>query len=356
MFKLGDIGKFETLPEVAQYIYEGNLAALETKLLEGWDIQQQIVLSKYTSLSPLDLALLCGQLAVIKLLVEHGVELNEKDNPAFLLAVRYCGEEIIRYVHQHGAKLNRLNHVKSGAYDQAYYGNKKNIPLIQELGLDIREHAGRTLRKAVSDHDRKTVDYLLEQGVNINYNEPDMVYPYKATPLTVAVRSNNFTMVKYLVEQGADVTIAEKDGERAYTIAVSNDNAEMAAYIKSLEPPEFHTLSNKLHALKDYKLSQQIVDFLTGTERRIVIADNDYEVSYIEFFALVDTIEMKVGRQKLLRLSSRFDNYSHILLVWHPGKKCLGYYDLEHKEYAHLGSFTDFLADPKSSVDRIFNS
>ena len=58
----------------------------------------------------------------------------------------------------------------------------------------------------------KTVQYLLNEGVDINYNEPDMVYPYKATPLTVAARQNSMRMVKYLVEQGADVTLQEKDG------------------------------------------------------------------------------------------------------------------------------------------------
>jgi uncharacterized protein len=97
------------------------------------------------------------------------------------------------------------------------------------------------LRQAVSDHDYKTLDYLLDQGADINYNQPDMVYPYRATPLTVATRTGNIAMVKHLIERGADVTIAEKDGERPYTIAVSNKDAALADYLKSLEPAEFHS-------------------------------------------------------------------------------------------------------------------
>ncbi|WP_103106648.1 ankyrin repeat domain-containing protein [Brevibacillus reuszeri] len=348
MIKLKDIGTFEELPEIALNIYEGNIPALQAAIAAGWDIEKGIVLSKYTTLSPLDLALLSEKLDVVKLLVEHGVNLNVHRNPAFLNAVRYCKEDIVRYVAAQGAKLDMLNQVGSGAYTEAYYGNKNNIPLIQELGLDLKQHGGAVLRKAVSDHDRKTIAYLLDQGVDINYNQPDMVYPYCATPLTVAARMGNIGMVKYLIEQGADVTLAEKDGERAYTIAVSNKNAALADYLKSLEPPEFHDVENKKLELKKFKLTDELIRFLTGDKLRLELAPNEYEIDYIDFFALTDTIELKVGRQKYLRLSADIDNYSHLQLVWNPKKKGqIGCYDIEHKEYADLCSFPAFLEKPE---------
>ncbi len=198
----------------------------------------------------MDLALIAEQSGVVKLLVEHGADLNVKQNPAFLKAVRYCKPDIVRYIAAQGGKPDKQNHVGSGAYSQAYYGNKANIPLIQELGLDIKKHGSTVLRQAVSDHDKKTIDYLLGCGADINYNEPDMVYPYRATPLTVAARMGNLAMVKYLIERGADVTLQEKDGERAYTIAVSSKNMAMADYLKSLEPPEFHHVENRKYELK----------------------------------------------------------------------------------------------------------
>lgn len=235
MIRLKDIGKFEELPQMAMHIYKGNIPELEAAIRAGWDIEESIVLSKYTTLTPLDLALISERMDVIKLLVQHGVNLNVKNNPAFLLAVRYCKEDIVRYIAAQGAKLDKLNQVKSGAYSQAYYGNKNNIPLIHELGLDIKQHGGAVLRKAVSDHDLKTVAYLLDHGVDINYNNSDMVYPYQATPLTVATRMGNQAMIQYLIERGADVTLAEKDGDRPYTIAVSNKNTALADFLKSLE-------------------------------------------------------------------------------------------------------------------------
>jgi len=348
MINLKDIGRFNELSEMAMHIYNGNIPALMNAIEEGWDIEDDIILSKHISLSPLDLALISQRLNVVKLLVEHGVNLNVKNNPAFLCAVRYCKEDVVRYIVAHGAKLDMLNQVGSGAYSQAYYGNKKNMPLIHELGLDIKQHGGPVLRQAVSDHDMKTITYLLDQGVDINYNKPNMVYPYEATPLTEATRIGNLTMVKYLVERGADVTLAEKDGERPYTIAVGNKNTALADYLKSLEPTELHDLENKKYALKKYKLSDELISFLTGDKLRLELDANDYEISYIDFFTLTDTIEMKVGRQKLLRLSADIDNYSDLQIVWNPKKKGqIGCYDVEHQEYADLCSFKEFLTKPE---------
>ncbi|RJX37125.1 hypothetical protein D3P09_24765 [Paenibacillus pinisoli] len=352
MIKLKDIGRFESLPGIAMHIYNGDIPALKEAIEAGWDTEEGIALSPNTTVSPLDMALLSEKLEVVKLLVEHGVNLNDRNNPAFLRAVRYCKENIVRYVTEQGAKLDLTNKVGSNAYSEAYYGNKNNIPLIAELGLDIQQYGGRILRTAISDYDWKTASYLLDQGVDINYNQPDMVYPYGATPLTVAVRMGNQGMARKLIERGADVTLMEKDGERPYTIAVASKNKELADYLKSLEPAAFHDAANKTYELKSYRLSKEIMDFLTGDQLRVELAANSYEIGYIDFFSLSDTIPFKAGRQKLLRLSADIDNYSHLQLVWNPKKKGLGCYDLEHKEYGDLCGFSEFLAEPESYLIR----
>ncbi|RKN84308.1 ankyrin repeat domain-containing protein [Paenibacillus ginsengarvi] len=348
MIKLKDIGNFETLPDMAMLLYEGNVTALRDALASGWDVNGPMTLSRYTDVYPLELAIMMNRLEVVELLVEHGAELNRKDDPSFLTAVRYGGERVIRYLVERGAKLHLLNQVKSNAYDQAYYGKKENIPLIRELGLDIRKYGGSVLRKAVSDRNRNMVAYLLDQGVDINFNKPDMVYPYQATPLTVAVRAGDLAMVQYLMERGADVTIAERGGERAYTIAVSGQHEQheqIAVYLKAAEPPLFHDLENKKYELKPFKLSEPLVEFLTGEALRLELRANEYGIAYVQFLSLTDTVPMKAGRQKLLRLSANVDNYSHLVLAWNPKTKRIGCYDEEHQEYADLGDFMAFVAE-----------
>lgn len=64
MIVLKDIGKFEELPEIAMHIYKGNIPALQEAIAAGWDIEEEIELSRYMTLSPLDLALVLQRMDV----------------------------------------------------------------------------------------------------------------------------------------------------------------------------------------------------------------------------------------------------------------------------------------------------
>lgn len=52
MIQLKDIGRFETLPDRAMQIVEGHVPALREAIAQGWDIEEEITLSKYTALRP----------------------------------------------------------------------------------------------------------------------------------------------------------------------------------------------------------------------------------------------------------------------------------------------------------------
>jgi hypothetical protein len=160
-------------------------------------------------------------------------------------------------------------------------------------------------------------------------------------------------MCKYLVGHGADVTLAEKSGMRPYNIAVERGDDEMAAYFKSLEPAEFHSLQNKLLELKDYKLPKSLMDFLQGGNLRLNLSDAD--IAFIEFFSLADTVPMKIGRKKALRLSKQTDNYSHIELVWNPKTKMIAYWDTEHEEFADIAPFDDFIANAAAYMQKVLD-
>jgi hypothetical protein len=160
-------------------------------------------------------------------------------------------------------------------------------------------------------------------------------------------------MCKYLVEHGAGVSLAEKDGMRPYSIAVERGDAEMAAYFKALEPPEFHSLQNKLLELKDYKLPKPLLDFLQGGNLRLDLGDVD--IAFIEFFSLMDTVPVKIGRKKALRLSKETDNYSHIELMWNPKTRRIAYWDTEHEEFADIAPFEDFIADAATYMQKVLD-
>ena len=352
MITIKDIGDFESVLGIVSDIINGDTLALDKHLSEGFDIEEDIKLGKYTSLSPLDLALIMESFDSVKWLVKKGANLNVKGNPSFLLAVRYCNEEVIRYLVDFGAKVDGVNNVKSEAFSQALYGGKyDNLALIHELGHRVEKYGGQAFRSAVSDSNYKVLDFFIKNGVDINYNAPDSVYPFKPTPLCVAARYVDLKMCKYLVENGADVTITEKDGMRPYSIAVEIGDEEMAEYFKQLEPEEFHSLHNKLDELKPFKLPKTVMDFLQGEELHFELKDCDFK--WIEFFSLVDTVTMKKGRQKFLRLSKATGDYDHIYIVWNPKTKKVAFYDMEHEKMKDMCDFSEIINDMPLYMQKI---
>ena len=218
MIHLKDLGSFESVPKLVTDIINGNITALESALNSGWDIDEPVQIGEYSEYSPLQLALVMNCLPSVQWLVEHGADLNAEENPSFLLAVRYGNQEFIDYVVEHGANVHALNRVKVDAFQAALYGKKyEHLQLIHDLGHTVQKYGGKAFRNAITDRNYEVLDFFIHNGVDINYNKPDSVYPFKPTPLCVAARYVDLKMGKYLVEHGADVTITEKDGMRPYS-------------------------------------------------------------------------------------------------------------------------------------------
>ena len=353
MMQLKDLGTFESVLHIVTDIVTGNIRALENALANGWDINQPIEIDEYSEHAPLELALVMCCLPSIHWLVEHGANLNDEENPSFLLAVRYGNKEIIDYVVAQGANIHALNRVKVDAFQAALYGKKyDNLQIIHDLGHTVQKYGGKAFRNILTDRNYEVLDFFIHNGVDINYNKPDSVYPFKPTPLCVAARYVDLQMCKYLVEHNADVTITERDGMRPYSIAVEKGDMEMAEYFKSLEPAEFHNLQNKMDQLKPFKLSKALVNFLEGEHLYFELPDSNF-IS-IEFFPLIDTIPFKLGRRNLLRISKELGEYNHLQIVWDPKSKKIGCYDIEHLEFRELGKLDEFMADMSGQLESLF--
>ena len=353
MTHLKDLGSFESVPKLVTDIINGNITALESTLNSGWDIDEPIQIGKYSKYSPLQLALVMNCVPSVQWLVEHGADLNDEENPSFLLAVRYGNQEIIDYVVAHGANIHTLNCVNVDAFQAALYGKKyEHLQLIHDLGHTVQKYGGKAFRNGITDKNYEVLDFFINNGVDINYNKPDSVYPFKPTPLCVAARYVDLLMCKYLVEHGADVTITEKDGMRPYSIAIEKGDMEMAEYFKNLEPAEYHDKQNKMDQLKPFKLPKGLVSFLEGDTLYFELPDSDF-IS-IEFLPLIDTIPFKLGRRNLLRLSKELGEYNDYQIVWDPKSKKISCYDMEHQELRELCKFDEFMADMSGQLGTLF--
>ena len=252
-----------------------------------------------------------------------------------------------------GANIHALNCVNVDAFQAALYGKRyENLQLIHDLGHTVQKYGGRAFRNGITDENYEVLDFFINNGVDINYNKPDSVYPFKPTPLCVAARYVDLQMCKYLVEHGADVTITEKDGMRPYSIAIEKGDMEMAEYFKNLEPAEYHDKQNKMDQLKPFKLPKGLVSFLEGDTLYFELPDSDF-IS-IEFLPLLDTVPFKWGRRKLLRLSKELGEYNDWQIIWDPKSKKIGCYDIEHQELRELCKFDEFMADMSGQLETLF--
>lgn len=353
MIQLNDLGTFESVPHIVTDIITGNISALEIAIADGLDINQPIEIGEYSEHTPLELALVMCCLPSVQWLVEHGADLNDEENPSFLLAVRYADQKVIDYVVEHGANIHALNSVEVDAFQAALYGKKyENLQLIHDLGHTVQKYGGKVFRNAITDKNYEVLDFFIHNGVDINYNKPDSVYPFKPTPLCVAARYVDLQMCQYLVEHSADVTITEKDGMRPYSIAIEKGDMEMAEYFKNLEPTEYHDRQNKMDQLKPFKLPKALVNFLKSDHLYFELPDSDF-IS-IEFLPLIDTIPFKFGRRNLLRLSKELGEYNDYQIVWDPKSKKIACYDIEHQELRELCKFDEFIADMAGQLETLF--
>ena len=345
MYQIAYIGRWETLPETAVAIYEHDIPKLEAMLQGGLDLNAPIQLSEYIKLTPLEIAVFQNNVSIIHFLLEHGADPNlAEEQPLLLTAVRCCGPEVVAIFAGQAAQLSSKQ--KERAFQEVRWGKRpENIQVLEQAGISVAKFGGEAFRAAVSDGYAELAKLLLEKGADINYHKPDMVFPYASTSVTEAARSNNFPMVRWLVEQGADITIADKYGDRPYTVAVQNKNQEMADYLKALEPEEWHNEQEKIRQLMPYKLPAKMAEYLKSGPLRLEFPEQKW-VKWAELYSFMDVQEITWKRKKLLSLMVQMDNYSDYLLLWSPRDKKLWYLDIEHEEFHPLAKWEEFIADP----------
>ncbi|WP_300597958.1 ankyrin repeat domain-containing protein [Niabella sp.] len=342
------------LTEIAQQIMAEDIAALERKATGGWNINQKIQITKWVAETPLTLALSEKKKKVLDWLLLKKVALNDKEHPAIVTACSGGDLKTVKRLIEDGADVNARNKISKSAMGAALYGNHYNlIPVLIGAGYDLK-HDGSSLRQAVSNRQYKAIALLLDHRVDVNFCKPDMVYPYNSTPVHIAAKQNDMETVKLLVAHGADVTVKDHYGERPYNCAVANQNEEMKAFLKALEPERWHDEEQRLEELKSYKLPEALLKVLRSADRRWELPGNE-NVRFIEFNTLLEVKEVHWMKHKFLDLLSAVDNYSSDgFLVWYPKKKCFAFADYEHQEFKELCSVKEFFAGPSTQIDKIF--
>lgn len=134
-------------------------------------------------------------------------------------------------------------------------------------------------------------------------------------------------------------------GDRPYSLAQLNGNDEIAAFLKSLEPEDWHNEQQKLLSLRPFKLPVKMLNYLKSGPHRLEFPEGQY-VRWVQLYTLMDVQVITYKRKKLLSLLQSMDNYSDCLLLWSAKDKKLWYLDYEHDEFHPLCKWDEFIANP----------
>lgn len=296
--------------------------------------------------TPLELAVQENRENMVRLLVERGADLTQNGDELLFAAIKCQNYSMLSYLVEAGVRLEENQ--RSIYHLFSLLEGRKNpelLTIVDRLQIDFKRYGGEPLRTAVWGGDRMLAEYLIQNGADIDYHKPDEMFPYASTPVIEAARQNDFHMVRWLVGQGADITIPDKYGDRPYTLAVQNKNQEMAAYLRNLEPEDWHNEENRAQQLAAYKMPTEMVEYLKTGPLRLEFPEQD-EVQWAELYSYMDVLEVTWKREKLLSVMAQMDNYPDYLLLWNPKDKRLWYLDVEHEEFHALATWEDFIADP----------
>ncbi|MHC4501293.1 MAG: ankyrin repeat domain-containing protein [Planctomycetota bacterium] len=151
-------------------------------------------------------------LKLVRLLVEHGTELNARDGQGYTpldVALNYVKEnDIIEFLKSKGAE----GALREKAPAQADISEEELLAKVQGIlsaggNIDAQDHAGRTALHTGCEYGyRKGVDLLLSKGANPNIGDE-----IGLTALHYAVVFGRLEIAKTLIDHGANVNAKDSD-------------------------------------------------------------------------------------------------------------------------------------------------
>jgi hypothetical protein len=340
---------------IARMILEEDINGLEASLGRDWKLNERTRFSEHTIELPINLALVEQKMRVIDYLLSKGVDLNVMGAPAITFAVKNCDLPTIDKVIAAGAQIDAVNNVGSNAISCALYQDRLELlPFLQSKGLKLDADGGESFRQAVSAGQRAAVEYFLSQGFDPNTRVADMVHRSNPSAVEAAAMKNDFEMVKLLVEHGADVTLTDANGSRPYLWALHHNNGQMEAYLRALEPADWHDPAKKIELMRSYGAPEALIEFVQLEDRRINLR-GEAGCEYLDISNLAAVYEFKWSGGLFLNLFGGVDDMCGCgELVWSKKRMRLALIDTEHDEITWLGSWADFIRDPGAALGKQF--
>jgi len=175
--------------------------------------------------TPLTVAIENCNLNVIKILIKYGADVNKPDSYSTPLnwAIYYSNLDKVQYLIEEGAALNNNDYDLPLNY-AAERKKKDIVNYLLTLGEDInkKNKDGNTPLISAIDCEKPDLDFikfLIENGADPNIECKDH------TPLSLAIKNNNFKIANYLINLGVDINKPNsKNNDTPLDVAIENNN------------------------------------------------------------------------------------------------------------------------------------
>ena len=216
-------------------VINNNLEKVKNLIKHGADID---IKDNEYKMTPLMYAIHFGYTDMANFFIDNNAKLDEQNTygeTALIRAVNAGNIDIVKKLIEHGADVNTKDETETTAFN---YVKDIEDEKIQEDIIKLLNNAEQIRQKylqklnnqlfeAVQDENLEEVKNLIEQGADVNAQNST-----KSTPLMIAAFLNNKKIVKFLIDKGANTSMQNEDRYTALFYAKYNKNKNIQEQIK----------------------------------------------------------------------------------------------------------------------------
>ena len=186
---------YSNVPPMMAAIKSGDIEAIRSLLHAGHSPNEpqcyQVMIGDWPrddEASPLELAVLENRMDMVQLLIECGADLTHNPEELLCGSLRSQDLTLFSFLVDVGVRIPATQRDICRLFLHLVDRDEPNVlPILKRMGMDLKQYGGEALRSMASHGNQLLVEYLIQNGADINYHKPDMVFPYASTPVTDAV-------------------------------------------------------------------------------------------------------------------------------------------------------------------------
>ncbi|KAK6353701.1 hypothetical protein TWF696_005662 [Orbilia brochopaga] len=195
-----------------------------------------------------------GTIDIIKMLLDHGADINSPDGWALQTAAAQGHYQVVELLLERGAHVNTCiseeKFLPGTALQAACEAGKQKIAtLLLKYGADPNLGAGPEtcpIIAACRKGEAEILNLLIDAGAAVNrFGGPDM-----SSPLINAAGTLYIESVQRILDAGADINAPDQEGNTALIAAASVDDAKLVAFLLEKGADIMHVNKNDSNALQ----------------------------------------------------------------------------------------------------------